>query len=84
MADQGREALVNGPLLPAAHLIHSSLHFIVDASFRGVTKDLEGMVVGIEQYLVGLRVIGAQEEGSAVAEPEVSELQLGIHAVTAA
>lgn len=32
---------------------------------------------GIEQHLVGLRQIGAQEEGSAVAELELRHLKLG-------
>ena len=34
------------------------------------------MVVGVEQHLVGLLRIGPENEGAAVAELEVSDLQL--------
>jgi hypothetical protein len=35
------------------------------------------VIVGVEQHLVGLLRIGAENEGAAVTELEVSDLQLG-------
>ena len=40
-------------------------------------KHAEGVVVGVEQHLVGLLRIGAENEGAAVGELEVGDLQLG-------
>ena len=37
----------------------------------------EGVIVRVEQHLVGLLRIGAEEKGAAVGELEVSDLQLG-------
>ena len=37
----------------------------------------EGVVMGVEQHLVGLLRIGAENEGAAVAELEMGDLELG-------
>ena len=56
-------------------------HIVVDTPLRYPTKRLEGMIMGIEQHLVALQQVGAQEEGPAVTELEMGDLQLGIHPV---
>ena len=77
VADHGREARVDLPLLAAADLVDGSAHIVVDAPPRHAAQDAEGVVMGVEQHLVGLLRIGAENEGAAVGELEVSDLQFG-------
>ena len=81
VADHGVETLVYLPLLPPTDLIDSGLHVVVDAPFRDPAKRVEGVVVRIEQHLVGLGQVGLHEEGATVAELEVGNLQLGADAI---
>ncbi len=80
MADQGLEAGVDAPLLAAPDLVDGRAHVIVDAPARHPAQHPEGMIVGVEQHLVGLQQIGAHEESPAIGELEVGNLQLGAHA----
>src|SRR5271157_4567864 len=77
MADHRRETGVDLALLAAADLVDGSSHIVVDAPPRHAPQDAEGVVVGVEQHLVGLLGIGAQNEGAAVGELAVSFLQFG-------
>src|SRR6202021_1384179 len=52
-------------------------HIVVDAPPRHAAQYAEGVVVGVEQHLVGLLGIGVENEGAAVGELEVSDLQFG-------
>ena len=77
VADHGREARVDLALLAAADLVDGGAHVVVDAPPRHAAQHAEGVVVGVEQHLVGLLRIGAENEGAAVGELEVGDLQLG-------
>ena len=77
VADHGREARVDLALLAAADLVDGGSHVVVDAAPRHAAQHAEGVVMGVEQHLVGLLRIGAENEGAAVGELEVGDLQLG-------
>jgi hypothetical protein len=77
VADHRREARVDLPLLAPADLVHSGSHIVVDAAPRHAAQHAEGVIMGVEQHLVGLLRIGAENEGAAIAELEVGNLQLG-------
>ena len=72
----GPEARVHGARLAAADRIDRRLHVVVDAALRHAAEDGEGVVVGVEQHLVGLLRVGAQHEGAAVAELELRHGEL--------
>ncbi len=59
---------------PSAGDVH---RLSLDAPPWHAPQDAEGVVVGVEQHLVGLLRIGAENEGAAVGELEVSDLQFG-------
>jgi hypothetical protein len=63
------------------YLVDRCLHIIVDAALRYATECGEGMVVRVEQHLVGLGQVGPHEEGAAVAQLEVRDLELGADAI---
>ncbi len=77
----GVEPPVNLSLLATAHLVDSGLHIVVDTALRDTAEGDKGVVVGVEQHLVGLGQVGTHEVGTAVAELEVGDLQLGADAV---
>ena len=77
VADHGREPRVDPALLAAANLIDGGSHIVVDAPPRHTTQNAEGVVMGVEQHLVGLLEIGPENEGAAVGELEVGDLQFG-------
>ena len=77
MADHRREAGVDLSLLAPADPVDRGAHVVVDAPLRDAAQDLEGVVVGVKQHLMGLLQIGPQDEGAAVGELEVGDLQLG-------
>ena len=77
VADHGAEAQIDVTQLALAHPIHGGLHVVVDAATRDTAPGHKGVVMGIEQHLVGLQQIRAQEEGAAVAQLELGHLQLG-------
>ena len=60
VADHGREAGVDLPLLAATDLIDGGLHVVVDAAPRNAAQHPEGVVMGVEQHLVGLQQIGPE------------------------
>jgi len=77
MADHRREAGVDLALLAAADLVDGRSHIVVNAPPRHAAQDAESVVMGVEQHLMGLLRIGPENEGAAVAELEVSDLQFG-------
>ena len=77
VADHGREARVDLALLAAPDLVDGGPHIVEDAASRHASEHAEGVVVGVEQHLVGLLRIGPENEGAAVGELEVRDLQLG-------
>src|SRR3990167_2466624 len=79
MADHGRKARVDVSLLAPSHSVYGGAHVVVDASPRHTSEYGEGVAVRVEQHLVRLQEIGAQVERPAVAELEMSHLQLGAH-----
>jgi hypothetical protein len=77
VADHGRETGVDPTLLSAPDLVDGGSHVVVDAAPRHASQHTEGMVVGVEQHLVGLLRVGPEREGAAVGELEVGDLQFG-------
>jgi hypothetical protein len=77
VADHREEAGVDLTLLAAPDLIDRSAHVVIDASPGNAAQHTEGVVVGVEQHLVGLLRIGAENEGAAIGKLDVSDLQLG-------
>ena len=71
------EADVDIPLLAATDLVYGGPHIVIDAAPWNATEHAEGMVVGVEQHLVGLQEIGADDEGLGIAELGMRDLQLG-------
>ena len=57
-----------------ADLFDCRAHVVVDAAAGNAAKDAEGVVVGIEQYLVRLQEIGSHDEGAAVARLRMRDL----------
>ena len=62
----GQKAEVDLPLLASADPVHRRAHVIVYAALGHAAEHTEAMPVGIEQHLVGLERVGAQQEGPAV------------------
>ncbi len=74
VADHGREASVDPPLLPAADPVDGGSHIVVDPTPGNAAQHAESVVVGVEQHLVGLPRIGAEKEGATIAKLEVGDL----------
>ena len=68
------EADVDITLLAATDLVYSGPHIVIDAAPWNATEHTEGMGVGVEQHLVGLQEIRADDEGSGIAELGVGDL----------
>ena len=83
VADHRGEARVDATPLAGVDLVHRRLHVVVDAPPRHAAKHGKGVVVGIEQHLVGLLPVGAQQERAAVAKLELRDLQLHLLAANA-
>ena len=77
VADHGCEPCVDLAVLAAADLVDRGAHVVVDAAPRHAAQHAEGVVMGVEQHLVGLLRVGPENEGAAVGQLEVSDLQLG-------
>jgi hypothetical protein len=77
VADHRREARVDLALLTPPDFVHGGAHIVVNAAPRHAAQHTKGVVVGVEQHLMGLLRIGAQNEGAAIAELDVRDLQLG-------
>ena len=72
----GEKAHVDLPLFATADTIHRRLHVVVDPAPRHTAKNPECVPMGIEQHLMGLQRIGAQQEGPAVRQLDMRHLQL--------
>jgi len=68
MADHRRETGVDLALLATADLVDGGSHIVVDSAPRHAAQHAEGVVISVEQHLVGLLRIGPQNEGAAVRE----------------
>src|SRR5271156_4517293 len=77
MADHRRETGVDLALLAAADLVDGRSHIVVDAPPRHAAQDTKSVVMGVKQHLMGLLRIGPENEGAAIGELEVSDLQFG-------
>ncbi len=77
VADHRGEACVDVARLAGQDLVHGGLHVVVDAALGHAVEHAEGVVMGVEQHLVGLQQVGPDVEGPAVAELEVRHLKLG-------
>jgi hypothetical protein len=77
VADHRCEPRVDLAGLAAPNLVDRGAHVVVNAPPRHAPQDAEGVVVGVEQHLMGLLRIGPENEGAAVGQLEVSDLQFG-------
>jgi hypothetical protein len=80
MTGHGRKTNVYAAFLAAADLVHRGAHVVVDTSPRHPTENAEGVVMCVEQHLVSLQQIGADDERTAVAKLGVRHLQLDTNA----
>lgn len=74
------------PRVGLAHLagappVNGGPHVVVNTAAWNAAPRNERVMVRVEQHLVGLQQIGPHEEGAAVAELELCDLQLGTLAV---
>src|ERR1700733_8839019 len=77
VADHGCKPCVDLAVLAAPDFVDRSAHVVVDASPGNAAQHAEGVVMGVEQHLVGLLRVGPENESAAVGELEVSDLQFG-------
>ena len=77
MADHGCEPCIDLAVLAAADLVDRGAHVVVDPSPGNATQHAEGVVMGIEQHLMGLLRVSPEEKSAAAGQFEVSDLQLG-------
>jgi hypothetical protein len=68
-------------LLSATDLVDGGSHIVVNAAPRHAAQHAEGVIMRVEQHLMCLLRIGPENEGAAVAELEVGDLQFGPLAV---
>jgi hypothetical protein len=80
MTGHGRKTNIDAAFLATANLVHGGAHIIVYTSPRHSTENPKGVVMRIEQHLVGLQQIGADDEGAAVAKLDVRHLQFDTNA----
>src|SRR6188472_4139743 len=78
MTGHGRKTNIDAAFLASADLVRA--HVVVDASSRYPAHNPESMVMRVEQHLVGLQQISADDEGAAVAKLDVRHLQLDANA----
>src|SRR3546814_9474863 len=50
---------------------------VIDTPARHAAQHAEGVIMGVEQHLMGLQKVGAHDECPAVTELEMRDLQLG-------
>ncbi len=77
VADHGCEPCVDLAVLATPDFVDRRAHVVIDASPGNAAQHAEGVVMGVEQHLMGLLRIGAENEGAAVGELDVSDLQFG-------
>jgi len=81
MAAHLQEAAVVGALPADEDRIHRGPHVVVDAACAGPAEEGERPVVRVEDHLLRLPRIGADEHHAAVAEPDMRHLHRRGHAV---
>ncbi len=77
VAGHGQEAGIDLALFAATNPVHRRPHVVVDPALRHAAQNPEPMVMGVEQHLVRLERIRPDEEGAAVRQLDVRNLQLG-------
>src|SRR3546814_9664976 len=66
-------------LLAAPDLVDGGAHIVVNPPARHAAQHAKGVIMGVEQHLVGLQQIGPHDEGATVAEFEVRYLRSEEH-----
>ena len=77
MVRHGEEPDVDLAFLAATDAIDRGAHVVIDAAPRHAAENAKPMPVSIEQHLVGLEQIGAEQEGTAMRQLDMGDLQLG-------
>ncbi|EAT08499.1 hypothetical protein SKA58_18700 [Sphingomonas sp. SKA58] len=77
VADHRQEACVDGAFLATPDLVDGRAHIVIDTPARHAAQHAEGVIMGVEQHLMGLQQVGAHDECPAVTELEMRDLQLG-------
>ena len=76
MGAHRRESRIDDTTLALLHLVHRSLHVVVDAPTRDAAQGLKGPGVGIEQHFMTLTGVGHQPERAAEAQLQMGNLEL--------
>src|ERR1700681_3275758 len=77
VARHGQEPGVDLALLARTYPIHCSAHVVVNPAPRHAAQNPEGMAMSVEQHLVGLKKIRPDDEGPAMRQLGMGNLQLG-------
>src|SRR3712207_1062402 len=77
---QLQEAAVEAALPAGEDRVHGRAHVVVDAAPAGAAEEAEGVLVRVEDHLLGLARVGADQEQAAVAEADVGDLDLAVRA----
>src|ERR1700761_1080501 len=76
MAGHRLKAEIDAAFFAAANLVHGSTHVVVDPTPRHAAEHSESVMVRVEQHLMCLQWIGTDDEGPAMAELAMRNLQL--------
>ena len=76
-----QEAAVEPAILADEHCLDRRLHVVVDAARAGPLEEIKGAGVRVEHHLLALARIGPHERHPAVAQPDMSHLDLRRHPV---
>src|SRR6185312_12560710 len=77
MAGHRLKAEIDAPLFAAANLVHGGTHVVIDPASWHAAEDPEGVMMRVKQHLMRLQWIGTDDEGPAVAELAMRNLQFG-------
>ena len=81
MAAHLQEAAIVEAILADEDRLHCRLHVVVDAASAGALEQSKCSIMSVEHHLLRLARIGANEQHTAVAEPDVGNLHDRRHAV---
>src|SRR4051812_36947781 len=77
MAGHRLKTKIDAAFFAATNLVHGGAHVIVNPASRHATEHPEGVIMRVKQHLMRLQRIGTDDEGPAVAELAMRDLQFG-------
>src|SRR3546814_1013025 len=74
VADHRQEESVDGAFLATPDIVDRRAHIVIDNPARNAAQHAEGVIMGVEQHLMGLQKVGAQGEWQAVTDRKSTRL----------